>query len=63
MDFLDKHERAAYIAWLHERGGRGPKPQPVHGWTAEQTWSGEAWPTDPLLRAAIVAASRAEVSS
>lgn len=57
-DSLDKIEREAYIGFLHSRSQRAPQPQHSHGWTAEQTFDGEAWPTEPLMRAAIEAARR-----
>jgi hypothetical protein len=56
---LDKHLRAAYIARLHPDQSRVPEPYYAHGWTSEQQWDGEAWPTEPLLRAAIEAQRKA----
>ncbi|WP_427422708.1 hypothetical protein [Lysinibacillus fusiformis] len=57
---FDKVARAAYIGWLTPDQSRVPHPKNPHGWTAREQWDGEAWPTEPRLRAAIEAHRRAD---
>lgn len=47
---FDKTTRAAYLGWLHDRGGRSRKPEYALGWSAEETFDGEALPADPVMR-------------
>jgi len=51
----DLTDREPYVGFLHSYSQRAPEPPHPHGWTAEETFDGEAWPTEPLLRAAIEA--------